>query len=157
VPEELLQEMGPIDYLCVEFPDGSLNGKAFPLLLDLVDRGIVRILDILFVKKSMDGSVFAVEGKDLDLADLGVFHGAASGLIGGDDLREVGSVLTAGSAAVVLVYENTWAAPLAVQLRRSGAQLVAGGRIPVQALLAALDELEPEDASAVSTGSSGGR
>ncbi|WP_328467648.1 DUF6325 family protein [Actinoplanes sp. NBC_00393] len=157
MPEELLEEMGPIDYLCIEFPDGSLNGKAFPLLVDLVDRGIVRILDILFVKKSLDGRVFAVEGRDLELADLGVFHGAASGILGGDDLREAGSVLTAGSAAVVIVYENTWAAPLAVQLRRNGAQLVAGGRIPVQALLAALDETDAEIAAAASTSVPGGR
>lgn len=146
MPQELLEEMGPVDYLCIEFPDGSLNGKAFPLLVDLVDRKIIRILDILFVKKSMDGNVFAVEGRDLELADLGVFHGAASGILGGDDLREAGSVLTAGSAAVVIVYENLWAAPLAVQLRRNGAQVVAGGRIPVQSLLAALDEIEPQAA-----------
>ncbi|MEU4421444.1 DUF6325 family protein [Actinoplanes sp. NPDC024001] len=157
MPEELLEEMGPIDYLCVEFPDGSLNGKAFPLLVDLVDRGIVRILDILFVKKSLDGNVFALEGRDLELAELGVFHGAASGILGGDDLREAGSVLTAGSAAVVIVYENLWAAPLAVQLRRNGAQVVAGGRIPVQALLAALDETEPDAASAMPTSATGGR
>ncbi|MEV6300620.1 DUF6325 family protein [Actinoplanes sp. NPDC051861] len=147
-----LEEMGPIDYLCVEFPDGSLNGKAFPLLVDLVDRGIIRVLDILFIRKGHDGTVTAIQGQDLELAGLGVFHGAASGVLGGDDLREAGSVLTAGSAAVVLVYENTWAAPLAVQLRLNGAQLVAGGRIPVQSLIAALDESEPEAAQAASQG-----
>ncbi|WP_309238640.1 DUF6325 family protein [Actinoplanes aureus] len=157
MPEDLLEEMGPIDYLCVEFPDGSLNGKAFPLLVDLVDRRIIRILDILFIKKTLEGSVFALEGKDLEIADLGVFHGAASGILGGDDLREVGSVLTAGSAAAVVVYENLWAAPLAVQLRRNGAQVVAGGRIPVQALLAALDETDPEAAAAAPTSATGGR
>ncbi|MFC7528683.1 DUF6325 family protein [Actinoplanes sp. GCM10030250] len=147
-----LEEMGPVDYLCVEFPDGSLNGTAFPLLLDLVDRGIIRVMDILFLRKEKNGTVVAVEGRDVDLAGLGAFHGAASGILGGDDLREAGEVLSPGAAAVLLVYENTWAAPLAVQLRRNGAQVVAGGRIPVQSLLAALDETEPEAARAVSTG-----
>jgi hypothetical protein len=154
MPDELL-EMGPIDYLCLEFPDGSLKGDAFPLLLDLVDRHLIRVLDIAFVRKNLDGSITAVEGRDLDFAELGAFHGAASGMLGGDDLRDAGEVLTAGSAAVILVYENTWAAPLAVTLRRNGAQLVAGGRIPVQALLAALDETESAFVPAVS--SLGGR
>jgi hypothetical protein len=145
-----LQEMGPIDYLCVEFPDGSLKGEAFPLLLDLVNRHLIRVLDIVFVRKNLNGTVTVMEGRDLDFAELSAFHGAASGVLGGDDLREVGEILTAGSAAVILVYENTWAAPLAVTLRRNGAQLVAGGRIPVQALLAALDETEATFAPAVS-------
>ncbi|BEL03779.1 hypothetical protein Q0Z83_019700 [Actinoplanes sichuanensis] len=139
-----LQEMGPVDYLCVEFPDGSLNGSAFPLLVDLVDRGIIRILDILFIRKERDGTVTVLDAKDVELAGLGVFHGAASGILGGDDMREAGKSLEGGSAAVVLVYENAWAAPLAIRLRRNGAHLVAGGRIPVQALIAALDETEAE-------------
>ncbi|WP_229073720.1 DUF6325 family protein [Actinoplanes sp. DH11] len=147
--DELL-EMGPIDYMCVEFPDGSLRGDAFPLLLDLVDRHLIRVLDIAFVRKNHDGTVTAIEGRDLDFAELGAFHGAASGMLGGDDLREAGAALTAGSAAVLLVYENTWAAPLAVTLRRNGAQLVAGGRIPVQAMLAALDETDAAFAPEVS-------
>ncbi|BAL86996.1 hypothetical protein AMIS_17760 [Actinoplanes missouriensis 431] len=149
MPDDL-QDMGPIDYLCVEFPDGSLKGNAFPLLLDLVDRHIIRVLDIAFVRKNLDGTVTAMEGRDLDFEELGAFHGAASGMLGGDDLREAGEVLTAGSAAAILVYENTWAAPLAITLRRNGAQLVAGGRIPVQALLAALDETESAFVPAVS-------
>ncbi|MEU4159051.1 DUF6325 family protein [Actinoplanes sp. NPDC026670] len=139
-----LQEMGPVDYLCVEFPDGSLNGTAFPLLVDLVDRGIIRILDILFIRKERDGTVTALDARDVELAGLGVFHGAASGILGGDDMREAGQALEGGSAAVVLVYENAWAAPLAIRLRRNGAHLVAGGRIPVQALISALDEIEAE-------------
>jgi hypothetical protein len=139
-----LQEMGPVDYLCVEFPDGSLNGTAFPLLVDLVDRGIIRILDILFIRKERDGTVIALDARDVELAGLGVFHGAASGILGGDDMREAGQALEGGSAAVVLVYENAWAAPLAIRLRRNGAHLVAGGRIPVQALISALDEIETE-------------
>jgi hypothetical protein len=139
-----LEEMGPVDYLCLEFPEGSLNGTAFPLLVDLVDRRIIRVLDILFLRKDADGKVVELDGGDPELAELGVFHGAASGMLGGDDLRDAGEVLEPGAAAALLVYENLWAAPLAVRLRRNGAQLVAGGRIPIQALLAALDETEPE-------------
>ncbi|GAA4600513.1 hypothetical protein GCM10023107_53490 [Actinoplanes octamycinicus] len=139
-----LDEMGPVDYLCIEFPHGSLTGKALPLLLDLVDQQTIRILDLLFVRKATDGSVVALDGTELEVAGLGAFHGAASGILGGDDLREIGTVLAPGAAAVVLVYENTWAAPLARTLREVGAQLVAGGRIPIQHLLAALDETEAD-------------
>jgi hypothetical protein len=143
-----LQEMGPVDYLCVEFPDGSLDGTAFPLLVDLVDRGTIRVLDILFVRRERDGAVTMLDSNDVELAGLGIFHGAASGILGGDDMRQAGSVLEPGSAAVVLVYENAWAAPLAIRLRRNGAHLVAGGRIPVQALISALDDTESETVSA---------
>ncbi|GID30855.1 DUF6325 family protein [Paractinoplanes brasiliensis] len=142
MPEDL-QTMGPVDYLCLEFPAGSLNGSAMPLLLDLVDRRIIRVLDILFVRSGADGSVFTMDGGELDANGLGAFHGAASGMLGGDDLRDIGRVLSPGASAMVLVYENLWAAPLTVQLRRNGAHVVAGGRIPVQDLLAALDATEP--------------
>jgi hypothetical protein len=146
-----LDEMGPVDYLCVEFPQGSLQGRALPRLLDLVDRRVIRVLDLLFVRKSPDGTVVVLGGQELEQSGLGAFHGAASGLLGGDDLREVGKVLEPGAAAAIIVYENLWAAPLAVSLRRSGARLVAGGRIAVQELLAALDETEAAAAS-VTTG-----
>ena len=141
---EDLQEMGPIDYLCIEFPEGSLNGTALPLLVDLADRRIIRVLDILFLRKNSDGSVSALNGEDPELAALGAFRGAASSMLTDDELREAGSVLEPCAAAVLLVYENSWAAPLAVELRRNGARMVAGGRIPVQDLLAALDDTEPE-------------
>jgi Family of unknown function (DUF6325) len=145
-----LQEMGPVDYLCIEFPQGSLRGTALPLLLDLVDRRIIRVLDILFVRCGQHGSVFTMDGSELENSGLGAFHGAASGLLGGDDLRDIGAVLKPGAAAIILVFENLWAAPLAVNLRRNGAYLVAGGRIAVQDLLAALDATEPSVAPAVS-------
>jgi hypothetical protein len=140
-----LDEMGPVDYIVVEFPGSKFTGKAFPLLVDLVDRGIVRILDLLFVKKEADGSVVGLAIADFDSdgeLDLAVFEGASSGLLGQDDIDEAGTALEPGSSAAILVYENRWAAPFARELRRSGAQLVAGGRIPVQALLAALDETD---------------
>jgi len=147
-----LDQMGPVDYLVVEFPGSRLTGEGLPLLVDLVDRRIIRIIDLLFVKKLADGSVVDLNIKDL--ADSGgpglaVFSGASSGLVGGDDLVELGNVLEPGSSAAVIVYENLWAAPLARALRRAGAQLVAADRIPVQALLAALDAVERDGAEQV--------
>jgi hypothetical protein len=144
-----LEQMGPIDYLVVEFPGSRMTGEGLPLLVDLVDRGIIRILDLVFVKKELDGSVRGIEIADLDhdgKLDLAVFEGASSGLLDEDDLGDAGGVLEPGSSAGILVYENVWAAPLATALRRGGAQLVAGGRIPVQAILAALDAAEARSA-----------
>jgi uncharacterized protein DUF6325 len=137
------EAMGPVDYMVVEFPGNRMTGEGFPLLVDLVDRGIIRILDLLFVRKDSDGSVAALELTDLgDEVDLTVFEGASSGLLGQDDIDEAGAALEPGNSAGILVYENLWAAPFAQAMRRSGAQLVAGGRIPVQALLASLDAAE---------------
>ena len=140
-----LAEMGPVDYLVVEFPGNRMTGEGFPLLLDLVDRGLIRILDLVFVKKETDGAVTAIQIADLDgdgQLDLAVFEGASSGLLDEDDLADAGGVLEPGSSAGILVYENVWAAPFAAALRRGGGQLVASGRIPVQALLAAVDSAE---------------
>jgi hypothetical protein len=122
-----------------------MTGKGLPMLVDLVDRGIIRIIDLVFVKKELDGSVRGMAIADLDRdgqLDLAVFEGASSGLLGQDDLDEAGGALEPGSSAGILVYENRWAAPLAREIRRGGGQLVASGRIPVQAVLAALDAAE---------------
>ncbi|MER8187860.1 DUF6325 family protein [Kitasatospora sp. NPDC094015] len=138
-------EPGPIDYLVVEFPGSRMTGEGLPLLVDLVDRGIIRILDLVFVKKEQDGTVVGIELTDLDgdgRLDLAVFEGVSSGLLGQDDIDEVGTVLEPGSSAGVLVYENVWAGPFAAALRRGGARLVANGRIPVEAVLASLDAAE---------------
>ncbi|MFD8389486.1 DUF6325 family protein [Streptomyces sp. NPDC059680] len=138
-----VEEMGPVDYLVIEFPGNRMTGEAFPLLVDLVDRGIVRIIDLAFVRKETDGSVVGLEVQDLgEETDLTVFEGASAGVLDQSDLDEAANALEPGNSAAVLVYENLWAAPLAAALRRSGAQLVASGRIPVQALLAALDATE---------------
>jgi hypothetical protein len=140
-----LEQMGPIDYLVVEFPGSRMTGEGLPLLVDLVDRGIIRILDLVFVKKELDGSMKGMAITDLDhdgKLDLAVFEGASSGLLDEDDIADAGGVLEPGSSAGILVYENVWAAPFATALRRGGAQLVASGRIPVQALLAAIDAAE---------------
>jgi hypothetical protein len=139
---DVLDTMGPVDYLVVEFPGNRMTGEGLPLLVDLVDRGIIRILDLVFIRKDADGSVSAITISELDgdaRQAMGVFEGATSGLLGDDDLQEAASVLESGNSAGVLVYENTWAAPLAAALRRGGAQLVARGYIPAQALLAAAE------------------
>jgi hypothetical protein len=141
-----IDHLGPIDYLVVEFPaDRQPDGSAMPLLLDLVDRGIIRVLDLAFVRRDEDGGIAGIDIADLGLTgdiDVTVFASAASGLLGDDDLAEAGEALEPGCSAAVLVYENTWAAPFATALRQNGAQLVAHGRIPTQALLAAVDELD---------------
>ncbi|HET6752925.1 MAG TPA: DUF6325 family protein [Jiangellaceae bacterium] len=140
-----LEQMGPIDYLVVEFPGSRMTGEGLSLLVDLVDRGVIRILDLVFVKKELDGSMKGMAITDLDhdgKLDLAVFEGASSGLLDEDDIADAGGVLEPGSSAGILVYENVWAAPFATALRRGGAQLVASGRIPVQALLAAIDAAE---------------
>jgi uncharacterized protein DUF6325 len=143
--EQQLEDMGPIDYVVLEW-QGELPaaGEVQPLLLELVDRGIIRILDIAFLTKDEDGSVSALEVGDLKqaAAAFAEFQGASSGLLGFDDLEEAAAALDPGTSAAVLVWENRWAAPVAAALRRSGGQLVASGRIPVQAVLAALDEVE---------------
>jgi len=140
-----LDTMGPIDYLVVEFPGSRMTGEGLPLLVDLVDRGIIRVLDLVFLRKELDGSVTGVALADLDgdgELDLTVFEGASSGLLSSDEIEDAGTVLEPGSSAGLLVYENLWAAPFAAAVRRGGGQLVASGRIPVQAALAALDAAE---------------
>jgi hypothetical protein len=144
-----LDQTGPIDYLMVEFPGNRMTGEAFPLLVDLVDRGLVRILDLVFVRKDdTDGSLVGLELKDFDgdgELDMSVFEGAWSGLLGDEDIQEAGDVLQPGSSGGILVYENVWATPFAAAVRRSGGQLVASGRLPVQAVLAALDAIEADN------------
>jgi len=140
-----LEDMGPIDYLVVEFPGSRMSGEGLPLLVDLVDRGIIRILDLVFIRKLPDGTAMRVELASLGTngqSDLSVFEGASSGILDQGDIDAAAEAIQPGSTAGLLVYENRWAAPLATALRRGGAQLVAGGRIPVQALLAALDAAE---------------
>lgn len=137
-------EMGPIDYVLVEWPGRQPTGEAMPHLIDLVDRGLIRILDLTFIAKGEDGSVAILEIADLGdaVAEVAVFEGASSGLIHEDDVAQAGDVLEPGTSAALLVYENTWAAPFASAVRRSGGQLVASGRIPADDFLAALDAAE---------------
>jgi hypothetical protein len=142
--------VGPVDYLIVEWPAGSPpTGEAFPHLVDLVDRGIIRILDMSFIEKDESGNVLEIDIADFDLdgyPDIAVFEGASSGLLDEEDHQEAGNAIEPGTAAAILVYENLWAAPFATALRNSGAQLVAQGRIPINALIETLDELEAAEA-----------
>ena len=137
-----LDEMGPIDYIVIEFPGSQMTGEGLPILVDLVERGTIRLIDLVFFTKAADGSVAMVEIADLDgdgSLDLAIFEGASSGILGEDDINEAAAAIEGGSSAALLVYENTWAAPFAAAVRRGGGQLVAFGRIPIQALVAALD------------------
>ncbi|MGW3227103.1 DUF6325 family protein [Kitasatospora sp. NPDC001095] len=143
--EDVLAETGPIDYLVVEFPGNRMTGEALPLLIDLVDRGLIRIMDFAFVRKDTDGTVVGMEIADFDgdgRLDLALFEGAGSGLLDEDDLSEAAGVIEPGNSAGVLIYENAWAAPFAAALRRGGAQVVASGRVPMQDLLRSLDALD---------------
>jgi Family of unknown function (DUF6325) len=141
-----ITEMGPVDYLLVEWPDRQPTGEAMPHLVDLVDRGLIRILDLIFIAKGEDGSVARLEIADLgeEVGPIAVFEGASSGLLSDDDMGEAAQALESGTSAALLVFENRWAAPFASAMRRSGGQLVASGRIPIQDILAALDAVEAE-------------
>jgi hypothetical protein len=139
VEPEML-EMGPVDYIVVEYPKHRPNGEAFAELLNLVESGIIRVLDLVFVRKQEDGSVVRLDWHEVadGVPEIEVFEGAPSDLLGEEDVDEVGAALEADEAAAILVYENVWAAPFASAVRRSGGMLVASGRIPVQDILAQL-------------------
>ena len=142
------QDIGPIDYLTLEFPQARLTGEGLAALVDLVERGIIRILDLRFVKRMEDGSFSVLAISDFDgdgVLDLAVFEGVESGLLDDDDLGQAASVIAPGSAAGLLVYENTWAGPFVSAMRRAGADVVASGRIPADDVLKMLDALESAD------------
>ena len=142
--DEDVDELGPVDYLVVEFPADRANfsGEMAAELLGLVERDVVRVLDLLFVTKGADGSVEAFESHDFGGGELGELRGLETELallLAEEDVESSGAALEPGTVAAVLVWENTWAAPFAAAVRRSGGQLVASGRIPIQALAAALE------------------
>jgi Family of unknown function (DUF6325) len=143
-------EIGPVDYLIVEWPPGKEpTGEGLNVLVDLTERGLIRVLDLAFVRKAEDGTVQGLAVADLDhdgSLDLVQFEGASSGIMGQEDYDEAGAALEPGTAAAILVFENRWAAPFVSALRRSGAQLVASGRIPADELMNALDQLEAAEA-----------
>jgi hypothetical protein len=145
---ESIEEMGPIDYVVLEWPGRQPKGEVAPMILELVDRGIIRILDVALMVKAEDGSIAAIDLGELD-ADSGfsAFEGASTGLLSQEDLEEAANALQPGTSAAVLMWENRWAAPVAVALRRSGGQLVASGRIEIQAMLAALEQLDQSAAT----------
>jgi hypothetical protein len=143
-----IDELGPVDYLVVEFPGSNFNGEILPQLADLVDRGIVRVLDLVLIKKQEDGTFEGFEFDDIESGSLGELRELErelADLLSEDDIVAVADALDPGSTAALLVYENSWAAPFASAVRRSGGQLIANGRIPVQALIGALElEIETE-------------
>ena len=150
---EELEEMGPIDYILVEWPGRQPTGEAAPILVDLVERGIIRVLDLAFITKAEDGSIAGLEVSELaqEVEEMKVFEGASAGLLTDEDTAEAAAALAPGTSAALLVFENRWAAPFASAVRRSGGQLVASGRIPVQAVLAALDAAEETEAAATTS------
>src|SRR5215216_2849520 len=139
-------DLGPIDVVVIAYPAGApMTGEAAPLRVDLVDRGIIRVLDAMFVKKNEDGTFSGFDARDLDdkgVGDFTVFEGASSGLLGEEDAAKAAEAIEPGSAAVLIVYENRWAAPFAAAVRRNGGVLIENQRIPTQELLAALDSVE---------------
>jgi len=139
-------ELGPIDIVVIAYPAGSpMTGEAVPLFMDLVERGIIRVLDALFVAKGEDGKIEGFEAKDLDdkgVGDYRIFEGASSGLLGDEDLASAAEGMEPGTAGVIIVYENRWAGPFAAAVRRNGGVLVANERIPAQDVMDALDAAE---------------
>lgn len=145
VEESELGAMGPVSYLIVEFPGSKMTGEGFPILVDLADRGLIRILDLRFVTRDLDGSIRAIELQDIDrdgTFDLAVFEGAASGLLDHSDVEDARTVIEPGSSAAILIFENRWATQFIDALRRGGAQPVAAGYIPHDAVAASLDATE---------------
>ena len=145
-----VDELGPVDWIVVEFPGSKFNGQIAPALLDLVERDLIRVLDLLVLKKDADGSLEAFELSDLDEGEIGelrTYESELAMLLSEEDVTSLAAAIEPGSSAAVLVWENTWAAPFASAVRRSGGQLVATGRIPIQALLAAIEADEQEEAA----------
>ncbi|MCB0828149.1 MAG: hypothetical protein KDB62_05000 [Solirubrobacterales bacterium] len=139
-------QLGPIDYLVVEWPGRQPQGEVAPELLKLVESGTIRVLDLAFITKDEDGTVSGIEIDELGEygEEVEMFAEASSGMLDDDDLSEAAEALEPGTAAALLVYENSWAAGFASAVKRSGGQLVASGRIPTQAVLATLEALEQE-------------
>jgi hypothetical protein len=138
-------ELGPVDIVVIGFPpDAPRTGEAIPLFVDLVDRGVIRVLDVLVVEKGEDGVVSGLEISDVGqgLADLRVFEGARSGMLGEDDAATAGDALEPGETAVLICFENAWAAPFASAVRRNGGQMLAFQRVPSQEVLDTIEALE---------------
>jgi len=146
---ESRDELGPVDWIVVEFPGSRFKGEIAPALGELVENGIVRVLDLLLIRKEEDGSLDFFELSDLDESEIGSlrsYETALATLLSEEDVQSVAAAVEPGSTAALLVWENSWAAPFASAVRRAGGQLAASGRIPVQAILAALEADEGQEA-----------
>lgn len=140
-----MENTGALDYVVVELPRQHVTGELIPSLLDLVDREIIRILDLMLVTKADDGSHQVVEPDDLDSPfadDISALAGASSGLLGADDAAAVAEIMEPGHGAMAIVYENLWSLPFAQAARAAGGQVISVGHIPTQAIVSALDALE---------------
>jgi Family of unknown function (DUF6325) len=143
-----IDELGPVDYLVVEFPPGAshFTGEMAAELAKLVDSGTVRLLDLVILVKDADGAIEALEIEDLEqLDDLRTAEAQLAELLAAEDITNLAAAMEPGTTAGVLVWENSWAAPFATAARRSGGQLIASGRIPIQAILASLEADEKGD------------
>jgi hypothetical protein len=137
--------VGPIDYLALEFPKAQLTGEGLAALVDLVDRNVIQILDLRFVKRQEDGTFDAIAITDLDgdgTLDLAIFEGVESGLLDDEDLSQAASLIEPGNAVGLIVYENTWARPFVTAMRHVGAEVVSSGRIPGDTVVEILEALE---------------
>lgn len=145
---EEVDALGPVDWIVVEFPGARFDGTILPILVDLEERGIIRVLDLVVLKKDADGTLEMFELSDLDKSEIGGLRDderQLATLLSEDDVLNVANAVEPGSAAGLLVWENTWAAPFGSAVRKAGGQLVASGRIPVQALLAAIEAQSGEE------------
>jgi len=150
--EVSLDELGPVDYVVVEFPAGASNftGEMVAELLALVDSGTIRVIDALILTKDADGNVEATELSDAgELGELQAIEAGLGELLAGDDVEHLAAAMEPGSTAGVLIWENLWAAPFASAARRAGGQLIANGRIPIQAIIASI---EADEATATAGG-----
>jgi hypothetical protein len=139
---ESLDELGPVDWIVVEFPGSRFRGEIAPALDDLVEQGMIRVLDLVLVRKEQDGGLELFELTDLDTTEMGRLRSSETALamlLGEDDLTAATAAVAPGGTAALLVWENLWAAPFGSAVRRAGGRLVASGRIPLQTLLARLD------------------
>jgi len=138
----LLNDLGPVDYVVIEFPAGAANftGEMATELLRLVDSGLIRVIDVLILTKDADGSVEATELSDVaELGELQALEAQLAELLAAEDVERLAAAMEPGSVAGVLIWENLWAAPFASAARRSGGQLIANGRIPIQAIIASIE------------------
>lgn len=139
--------VAPIDFVLLEFSAERLTGDAAPALMDLVERGVIRLFDLLIIRKAEDGTVDVVEFSD-PLSERGgfsSFEGASSGILDQEDIRQATEAMTPGTVAALIVYENTWAARFVAAVRASGGELIASARIPATDIIEALDALDETD------------
>jgi hypothetical protein len=137
-----IDELGPVDWIVVEFPETKLTGQIAPILKDLVDRELIRVLDLIFLTKDLEGGFEVYETSDMEDSEIGelrAYETELAMLLSEQDVIDLAETIEPGSSAAVLVWENLWAAPFGSAVRHAGGQLTASGRIPIQAVIAAAE------------------